>query len=42
MNIWLRKCDKCGGQTDYEKCHICRENELKKKREENGKESLVR
>jgi len=33
MSIWLRKCDKCGGLTDYKKCHICRENESRKEEE---------
>ena len=33
MNLWLRKCEKCGGKTDFENCHICRENKLKEGKE---------
>ncbi len=36
--IHLRPCKKCGEVYDIEKCPFCREKELKKKREENGKE----
>ena len=36
MNIWLRKCKKCKGQTDFENCHICKEERIKKEELENG------